>query len=139
MKLYGPPTKEFFRMPNNIFDLGLTPIQFTLYSYLVSCAGSSTIWWPSLKTICAKTVIGLTAVQDHLKVLEKRQIIQIGKRKTRNGNWNNEYTLAGFCYLAIFFFRLFVSNSKIIDTKRPFQNEAVFLCSACCGGSTSRA
>ena len=88
MKLYEPPTK-----PNNIFDLGLTPIQFTLYSYLVSCAGSSTICWPSLKTICAKTGIGLTAVQDHLKVLEKRQIIQIGKRKTRNGNWNNEYTL----------------------------------------------
>ena len=93
MKLYEPPTKEFFRMPNKIFDLGLTPIQFTLYSYLVSCAGSSTICWPSLKTICAKTGIGLTAVQDHLKVLEKRQIIQIGKRKTRNGNWNNEYTL----------------------------------------------
>lgn len=93
MKLYEPPTKEFFRMPNNIFDLGLTPIQFTLYSYLVSCAGSSTICWPSLKTICAKTGIGLTAVQDHLKVLEKRQIIHIGKRKTRNGNWNNEYCL----------------------------------------------
>lgn len=70
MKLYEPPTKEFFRLPNNIFDLGLTPIQFTLYSYLVSCAGSSTICWPSLKTICAKTGIGLTAVQDHLKVLE---------------------------------------------------------------------
>ena len=66
MKLYEPPTKEFFRLPNNIFDLGLTPIQFTLYSYLVSCAGSSTICWPSLKTICAKTGIGLTAVQNHL-------------------------------------------------------------------------
>ena len=93
MKLYEPPTKEFFRLPNKIFDLGLTPIQYTLYSYLVSCAGSSTICCPSLKTICAKTGIGLTAVQDHLKVLEKRQIIQIGKRKTRNGNWNNEYRL----------------------------------------------
>ena len=93
MKKYQAPIKEFFRLPNSIFDLGLTPIQYTLYSYLVSCAGSSTICWPSLKNISAKTGIGLTAVQDHLKVLEKRQIIQIGKRKTRNGNWNNEYTL----------------------------------------------
>ena len=93
MKLYEPPTKEFFRLPNKIFDLGLTPIQFTLYSYLVSCAGSKNYCWPSLKNISAKTGIGLTAVQDHLKVLEKRQIIQIGKRKTRNGNWNNEYRL----------------------------------------------
>ena len=89
MRLYEPPTKEFFRLPNNIFDLGLTPIQFSLYAYLVSCAGSSTICWPSLKTICAKTGIGLTAVQDHLKVLEKRQIIQIGKRKTKNGKRNS--------------------------------------------------
>ena len=29
----------------------------------------------------------------YLKVLEKRQIIQIGKRRTRSGNWNNEYRL----------------------------------------------
>jgi len=62
MKLYEPPTKEFFRLPNKIFDLRLTPIQFVLYSYLVSCAGSSTICWPSLKSICAKTGSKLTFV-----------------------------------------------------------------------------
>ena len=93
MKTHQPPTREFFRLPNKIFQVPLDATQFKLYSYLVCCSGSSTICWPSLKTICAKTGIGLTAVQDHLKVLEKRQIIQIGKRKTRNGNWNNEYTL----------------------------------------------
>ena len=93
MKLYEPPTKEFFRLPNKIFDLGLTPIQYTLYSYLVSCAGSKNYCWPSLETISAKTGIGISAVQKHLKNLEKRQIIRIGKRKTRNGNWNNEYRL----------------------------------------------
>ena len=93
MKKYQEPTKEFYRLPNSIFNLGLTPIQFTLYSYLVSCAGSKNYCWPSLKNICAKTGIGISAVQDHLKVLQKRQLIHIGKRKTRNGNWNNEYTL----------------------------------------------
>ena len=93
MKLYEPPTKEFFRLPNKVFDLGLTPIQFALYSYLVSCAGSKNYCWPSLKNISDKTGIGISAVQEHLKVLQKRQIIRIGKRKTRNGNWNNEYTL----------------------------------------------
>ena len=93
MKKYQAPTKEFYRLPNSIFDLGLTPIQFTLYSYLVSCAGSKNYCWPSLETISAKTGIGISAVQKHLKILAKRQIIQIGKRKTRNGNWNNEYTL----------------------------------------------
>ena len=93
MKKYQAPTKEFYRLPNSIFDLGLTPIQFTLYSYLVSCAGSKSYCWPSLERISAKTGIGISAVQKHLKILEKRQIIRIGKRKTRNGNWNNEYTL----------------------------------------------
>lgn len=93
MRKYQAPTKEFFRLPNNIFDLGLTPIQFTLYSYLVSCAGSKGFCWPSQDTISAKTGVGKTSVQDHLKVLEKRQIIEIGKRRTRTGHWNNEYTL----------------------------------------------
>lgn len=92
MRKYQAPTKEFFRLPNNIFDLGLTPIQFMLYSYLVSCAGSKSYCWPSQNTISAKTGIGTTSVQDHLKVLEKRQIIKAGKRR-RSGHWNNEYTL----------------------------------------------
>lgn len=93
MRKYQAPTKEFFRLPNNIFDLGLTPIQFMLYAYLVSCAGSKGYCWPGQKTISAKTGIGTTSVQDHLKVLEKRQIIKIGKRRGRSGHWNNEYTL----------------------------------------------
>ena len=73
MRKYQAPTKEFYRLPNSIFDLGLTPIQFTLYSYLVSCAGSKNFCWPSLKNISAKTGIGISAVQKHLKILEKRQ------------------------------------------------------------------
>lgn len=92
MKKYQAPTKEFFRLPNNIFDLGLTPIQFMLYAYLVCCAGSKGYCWPSQKTISAKTGIGTTSVQYHLKMLAKRQIIKIGKRR-RSGHWNNAYTL----------------------------------------------
>ncbi len=92
MRKYQAPTREFFRLANNIFDLGLTPIQFMLYSYLVSCAGSKGYCWPSQNTISAKTGIGTSSVQDHLKVLAKRQIIKIGKRR-RSGHWNNEYTL----------------------------------------------
>ncbi len=93
MRKYQAPTKEFFRLPNNIFDLGLTPIQFMLYSYLVSCAVSKGYCWPSQNTINTKTGIGTTSVQDHLKVLAKRQIIEIGKRRSGSGHWNNEYTL----------------------------------------------
>lgn len=65
MKMYEQPTKEFFRMPNKIFDLGLTPIQFTIYAYLVSCAGSKGYCWPSLDTIRRKTGLSISAIQEH--------------------------------------------------------------------------
>lgn len=64
-----------------------------LYAYLVCCAGSKGYCSPSQYTISAKTGIGTTSVQGHLKVLAKRQIIEISKRRSRSGHWNNEYTL----------------------------------------------
>ena len=78
MKKYQPPREQFFRLPNNIFDLGLTPIQFVIYAYLVSCAGNKGYCWPSQATISRKTGIGKTSVQEHLGILEKRKIIEKG-------------------------------------------------------------
>ena len=94
MKKYRAPNKEFFRLPNKIFDVPMTPIQFTIYAYLVCCAGSKGYCWPSIKTISDKTGISKTSVNEHLKILANRQIIEIGKQK-RPGNAykNNTYTL----------------------------------------------
>ena len=33
MKKYQPPTREFFRLPNKIFQVPLDATQFKLYSY----------------------------------------------------------------------------------------------------------
>ena len=93
MRKYQAPTKEFFRLPNNIFNLKLHPIQFMIYAYLVSCAGSKGYCWPSQKTISARTGIGATSVQEHLKVLTKRQMVSISKHRNAGGHPNNEYTL----------------------------------------------
>ena len=93
MKKYQPPSDNFFRLPNNIFDVGLSPIQFTIYAYLVSCAGSKGYCWPSQAKISRMTGIGKTSVQEHLKVLQQRQIISKSKRKTAAGHRNNVYTL----------------------------------------------
>ena len=38
--MYEPPTREFFRLPNKIFQVPLDATQFKLYSYLVCCSGS---------------------------------------------------------------------------------------------------
>lgn len=93
MKKYQAPTGNFFRLPNNIFGIGLSPIQFAIYAYLVSCAGSKGYCWPSIAKISRATGIGKTSVQEHLKVLQQRQMIAKGKRKTVSGHLNNAYTL----------------------------------------------
>ena len=94
MKKYRAPSKEFFRLPNKIFDVPMTPIQFTIYAYLVFCAGSKGYCWPSIKTISDRTGISKTSVNEHLKILAKRQIIEIGKQKRPGSAYkNNTYTL----------------------------------------------
>lgn len=93
MRKYQAPTENFFRLPNNIFDIDLSPIQFTIYAYLVSCAGSKGYCWPSQAKISRVTGIGKTSVQEHLQVLQQRKIISKGKHKTATGHLNNVYTL----------------------------------------------
>ena len=93
MKKYQAPTENFFRLPNKIFDVGLTPIQFMIYAYLVCCAGNKGYCWPSQATISRKTGIGKTSVQEHLKVLQQRQIIKKIKHEGMYGHKNNVYTL----------------------------------------------
>lgn len=93
MSKHRAPTENYFRLPNKIFDVGLTPIQFMIYAYLVCCAGSKGYCWPSHATISRKTGIGKTSVQEHLKILLQRQMLDKGKHKNAHGHTNNVYTL----------------------------------------------
>ncbi len=93
MKYYQQPTANFFILPNNIFDLRLEPIQFAIYSYLVSCAGSKGFCFPRQETIADKTGIGISSAQKHLKILEHRKLIEVGKHYKSYGYPNNEYRL----------------------------------------------
>ena len=45
--------ERFFKLSNALFYYHLTPIQFTVYSFLVSSAGQKRNCWPSMKTIAA--------------------------------------------------------------------------------------
>lgn len=93
MKKYKRPTEQFFCLPNKIFDLRLTPVQFMAYAYLVCCSGSKGYCWPSQKTSCSKTGLKLTSLQNALKMLVKRQLIKVTKHKSGFGYPRNEYTL----------------------------------------------
>ncbi len=80
-------------LPNSIFDLRLHPIQFAIYSYLVSCAGSKLTCFPRQETIADKTGIGISSAQKHLKILEQRKLIEVSKHIKPYGYPNNQYTL----------------------------------------------
>ena len=93
MRKYAPPTEQYFRMYNKVFDLNLRATTFLLYSYLLCCAGSKGHCWPSLETISRKTGLSVSTIQDHLKILERRKLIRKSKHGGPGWNKNNVYTL----------------------------------------------
>lgn len=93
MKQYSPPTTQFFRLPNMIFDVPMTPIEFRLYAYLVCCSGSKGYCWPSYETIMRATGIKKTSLQKAIQTLRGRQLIAVYKHRKPYGYANNEYHL----------------------------------------------
>ena len=93
MKLYEPPTKEFFRLPNKIFQVPLDATQFKLYSYLVCCSGSKGYCWPNMETIMRDTGIKKSSLQKAIKILKKRHLIEVRRHHKSHGYSNNEYHL----------------------------------------------
>lgn len=91
MKYFQRPTENFYILPNSIFDLRLEPIQFAIYSYLISCSGSKGYCWPSQAKICDKTSIALSSVQKHLKILEQRKLIEIRKSGQGGKHKSDDY------------------------------------------------
>ena len=94
MMKYQVPREHYFRMYNKVFDLDLKATTFLVYSYLVCCAGNKGSCWPSLETISRKTGLSVSTVQEHLKILEQRQLISKSRHRI-DGGWgkNNVYTL----------------------------------------------
>ena len=93
MKMYEPPTREFFRLPNKIFQVPLDATQFKLYSYLVCCSGSKGYCWPNMETIMRDTGIKKSSLQKATKVLKARKLIAVYKHRNAYGYSNNEYHL----------------------------------------------
>lgn len=64
-------TRDFFQASNRLFRCGLTPIQFTVYCYLISCAGSKGYCYPAVKTIAQHCGCSESSVRAAAKRLEK--------------------------------------------------------------------
>ena len=74
-----------FQMNNSIFQFGLTPIQFVVYSYLKYCAGNRCACSIKLQTIASVCECSRSSVKRALNVLRDRGFIDIkgGVQKLR--------------------------------------------------------
>ena len=72
--------ERFFKLSNALFCFHLTPIQFTVYSFLVSSAGRKEKCWPSMKTIASNCHCSETAAREAITALEQKGFIRRVKR-----------------------------------------------------------
>ena len=68
--------ERFFKLSNALFCYHLTPIQFVVYSFLVSSAGQKGKCWPSMKTIAASCGCSQNAAREAIAVLEQHEFIR---------------------------------------------------------------
>ena len=67
---------NFFSMPNNVFDLGLSPGGFAVYSFLRRCADRKTHQcYPSYKTIGAAVGMSENTVHKYICALADKGLI----------------------------------------------------------------
>ena len=79
---HGPlPVRDFFPLPNAIFDLGLTAEEIAIYAFLMRCEDRRTFTcYPSYKTIGRAIGKSKNTVMKYVNMLEEKCLIS--KRKT---------------------------------------------------------
>lgn len=82
------PLGHYFLLPNEIFALGLSPGELSVYAYLVFCENRETHQcWPSIGRISQHTGMSANTVAKYIRQLEEKRLIdtQPTKVKTRAG------------------------------------------------------
>ena len=75
---------RFFLLPNEIFTLGLTPGELSIYAYLIFCEDRETHQcWPSIGKICQHTGMSANTVAKYIRLLEEKQLIDVEPTKVR--------------------------------------------------------
>ena len=77
----------FYQVDARIFELGLKPIPFAVYSYLVFCAGRKRNCFPAMRTIAKKCSCSESAARAAVNELETLGLItkEYGYRENRYG------------------------------------------------------
>lgn len=93
MKKWKKPTKNFYMMPNDVFNLGLDPYEFMILSYLVRRMNADNECWPSFKTMSKDLGISISTLEKRIAKMEKRGLISARKHTTEGKHQNNVYTI----------------------------------------------
>lgn len=73
-----------FLLPNEIFTLGLSPGELSLYAYLLYCEDMETNQcWPSIGRISQHTGMSANTVAKYIRQLEEKQLINVEPTKVR--------------------------------------------------------
>ena len=100
------PLGHYFLLPNELFALGLSPGELSVYAYLVFCENRETHQcWPSIGRISQHTGMSANTVAKYIRQLEEKRLIDAEPTKVK--------TKAGL-----------VRNGNLLYTIRPIQ-EAV--------------
>ena len=68
--------ERFYQMSNAIFYYDLTPTEFMVYNYLVSCAGQKDMCWPSVHRIALNCNCSENTVRKAIASLVKKRFIR---------------------------------------------------------------
>ena len=78
------PLGHYFLLPNEIFTLGLSPGELSVYAYLIFCEDRETHQcWPSIGRISQHTGMSANTVAKYIRQLEEKQLIDVEPTKVR--------------------------------------------------------
>ena len=78
------PLGHYFLLPNEIFTLGLSPGELSVYAYLMFCEDRETHQcWPSIGRICQHTGMSANTVAKYIRQLEDKRLIDTEPTKVR--------------------------------------------------------
>ena len=72
------PLGRYFLLPNEIFTLGLSPGELSLYAYLIFCEDRKTHQcWPSIGRISQHTGMSANTISKYIYQLEEKRLIDV--------------------------------------------------------------
>ena len=86
------PLRHYFLLPNEIFTLGLSPGELSVYTYLIFCEDRKTHQcWPSIGRISQYTGMSANTVSKYIRQLEEKRLIdsEPTKVRTKSGEVRN--------------------------------------------------